>query len=80
MKVFTEINSGADLLNFEAWSGGAEVLKEIEDLGIEDDVFGYLDDLGEAFSETELNDILWFDEGIEDLIMNAQEDYEREHH
>lgn len=61
MRIITEINS---IANFEAWSGGADTLNKIIDLGYE--YIDMLDELaemtfGDECSETELNDWLWFD-------------------
>ena len=50
------------LLEFKAWSGGADRLKTIEGLGIDEEAEQYIiDNLGESVEDTTLNDFLWFE-------------------
>lgn len=62
------IKKEISLLEHNAWSGAINKLKQIEDLDIVDEATEYiLNYLGEEFSETDLNDFIWFemDEFIE---------------
>ena len=65
MKITKELN----LTEFDGWSGGADTLKEltIEEMDILQDTIEEM--YHEGLSETQLNDILWFeDEWIEEII------------
>lgn len=58
MKIYTEIR----LENFEAWSGGADTLCTLTHEQCET-LESILEDLyPDGMSETELNDLLWFDD------------------
>ena len=58
MTIKTETN----LRNFEAWSGAIETKKIILDAGLEEEFEWLIDELyPEGLTDTELNDILWFD-------------------
>lgn len=59
MKYYTE----CDLSNFEAWSGGADTLKVLNEKGDADNVGIMLEEIyGEEIpSATQINDTLWFD-------------------
>ena len=58
MKIISEKN----LRNFEAWSGAVETKKIILDAGLEEEFEILIDELyPEGLTDTELNDILWFD-------------------
>lgn len=62
------IKKEISLLEHNAWSGAISRMKQIEDLDIVDEATDYIIDcLGEEFSETDLNDFIWFemDEFIE---------------
>ena len=54
-----------NLADFEAWSGGADRLKEIIELDIVEDAQYYIESIFEydeqAITETDINDILWFE-------------------
>ena len=51
-----------DLSKFEAWSGAVETLDRIRDEGKTDELEAMLEELyPDGMSETELNDLLWFD-------------------
>ena len=58
MRIYTET-----LCNFEPWQGAIEPYQRIEDAGKLDDLAGQIDELFEdgTLSETELNDLLWFE-------------------
>ena len=51
------------LYDFEAWSGGADTLNRVIDNGKVEELENLLEELyPEGLSDTELNDILWFEE------------------
>lgn len=53
-----------NLADFEAWSGGADRLKEIIELDIVEEAQYYIESIFEdeqAITETDINDILWFE-------------------
>ena len=68
-----------DLSEFKAWSGGADTLEKIREFdlnhpGAMEDAQQYIEDcLGDEATETEINDMLWFDD---DAILNAIGYYE----
>ena len=64
------IRKELDLKNFRAWSGGADTLELIKEQGLIEDVEIYLEEVFpvEMPTEGELNDILWYDEYINDMI------------
>ena len=56
------IKTETNLRNFEAWSGAIETKKIILDAGLEEEFEILIDELyPEGLTDTELNDILWFD-------------------
>ena len=56
------IKTETNLRNFEAWSGAIETKKIILDAGLEEEFEILIDELyAEGLTDTELNDILWFD-------------------
>ena len=58
MKITREMN----LRNFKAWSGAKNTLNELIELGKCEELEEVLEDLyPEGMTETQLNDILWFD-------------------
>lgn len=65
MKITKELN----LSEFEGWSGGADTLKELtfDEMDILQEI---LEDIyPEGLTDTQLNDILWFeDEWISEMI------------
>lgn len=65
MKITKEL----DLSEFEAWSGGADTLEELT-LEEMDMLQNAIEDIYyDGLTETQLNDILWFeDEWIEEII------------
>ena len=59
MKITSEIS----LKNFKAWAGGKATLNKLIELDKCDELEFILDDLyPDGLTETELNDILWFDD------------------
>lgn len=65
------------LLNFKAWSGGADRLKKIEDLGIDEEAEQHIiDNLGETVEDITLNDFLWFN--MDDFIEEHEQRIEEE--
>ena len=55
------IKSEISLYDFQAWSGGKETLNNIIAEGKIDILEDLLNDCFEILTETQLNDILWFD-------------------
>ena len=59
MKITSEIS----LKNFKAWSGAKDTLNKLIELDKCDELEFILDDLyPDGLTETQLNDILWFDD------------------
>ena len=59
MKITSEIS----LKNFKAWSGAKDTLNKLIELDKCDELEFILDDLyPNGLTETELNDVLWFDD------------------
>ena len=51
-----------DLNNFEAWGGAKDTLARVQDHGMTEDLEALLEDLyPEGMTETQLNDLLWFE-------------------
>lgn len=68
-----------NLGDFEAWSGGADRLKEIIELDIVEYAQYYIESIFEdveAVTATDINDILWFeiDDLIEDYLIERAEE------
>lgn len=56
------VTNTISLLEFKAWSGGADRLKTIEELGIDEEAEQYIiDNLGESVEDITLNEFLWFE-------------------
>ena len=73
MKVITETN----LRGFNAWSGAVDTKNLIISLGLEEEFEMLIDELyPDGLSDTELNDILWFDSDwvLEDLGIKEEEE------
>ena len=71
------IKTETNLRNFEAWSGAIETKKIILDAGLEEEFEGLIEDLyPEGLTDTELNDILWFDSDwiLESLGVKEEEE------
>ena len=63
------IKTETNLRNFEAWAGAIDTKKIILDAGLEEEFEGLIEELyPEGLTDTELNDILWFDS---DWILEA---------
>ena len=62
-----------DLADFPAWSGAKDSLNEIIELGIEDEAEDYIKEMfyGETPTDTQINDLLWFD--MDDWIEEHRE-------
>jgi hypothetical protein len=57
------VNDNLSLRNFEAWSGAKDTKQLILDNGKESDFEFMLEDLyPDGMTDTQLNDILWFEE------------------
>ena len=70
-----------DLDRFEAWSGAVETLERIRDEGKTGELESMLEELyPDGMSETDLNDLLWFDSDTvyEWLGMKTDEELEQE--
>lgn len=75
-----------DLREFKAWSGGSDTLEKIREFdlthpGAMDVAQRYMEECfcGDAASETEINDMLWFEDGaILDAIGYCEEGEEDE--
>ena len=76
MKVFTEIS----LNEFPAWSGAIDTKDRIIGQGLESDFESLIEELyPDGIDETQLNDILWFeDEFLMDSIGLKYEDEDEE--
>lgn len=78
MKVTYEFS----LAEFEAWNGGADTLRKIEEFnlthpGAMEQAEQYIEEcLGDEATETEINDMLWFndDEILEAINYSNEED------
>ena len=58
-----KITSELSLKNFKAWSGAKDTLNKLIELDKCDELEFILDDLyPDGLTETQLNDILWFDD------------------
>ena len=58
-----KITSEMSLKNFKAWSGAKDTLNKLIELDKCDELEFILDDLyPDGITETQLNDILWFDD------------------
>ena len=58
MRIYSETS----LENFEAWSGAIDTLGRVREAGKCDELESILEDLyPDGMSETELNDLLWFE-------------------
>ena len=58
MRIYSETS----LENFEAWSGAVNTLDRVREAGKCDELETILEDLyPDGMSETELNDLLWFE-------------------
>ena len=73
------IKTETNLRNFEAWSGAVDTKKLILDAGLEEEFEGLIEELyPDGLTDTELNDILWFDSDwiLENLGIKEEEEEE----
>ena len=78
MKTF---NENTTLVNFDAWSGAVDTKERIIQEGKADEFDNLIDELyPDGLSETQLNDILWFEEDwlFEMLGISDEEEEENE--
>lgn len=77
MKLF---NENATLVNFDAWSGAVHTKQTIIESGKSEEFDSLIEELyPDGLSETQLNDILWFeDEWIFEQLGMAEEEEEEE--
>ena len=71
------IKTETNLRNFETWSGAIETKNLILDAGLEEEFEGLIEELyPNGLSDTELNDILWFDADwiLENLGIKEEEE------
>ena len=71
------IKTEKNLRNFEAWSGAIETKNLILDAGLEEEFEGLIEELyPNGLTDTELNDILWFDSDwiLENLGIKEEEE------
>ena len=76
MRIYSETS----LENFEAWSGAVNTLDRVREAGKCDELESILEDLyPDGMSETELNDLLWFEpETVYDWLGIEEEEEEEE--
>ena len=70
------IKTETNLRNFKAWSGAVDTKKIILDVGLEEEFEMLIDELyPDGLTDTELNDLLWFDSGwiLENLGIKEEE-------
>ena len=78
MKTF---NENTTLVNFDAWSGAVDTKERIMQEGKADEFDNLIEELyPDGLSETQLNDILWFEEDwiFEMLDISDEEEDEEE--
>ena len=57
-----KVQQEIDLVEFKAWSGGKDRLEKIIDYDMVDEATDYIMAvLGDTFTDTQLNDFLWFE-------------------
>ena len=70
------IKTETNLRNFKAWSGATKTKNLILDAGLEEEFEMLIDELyPEGLTDTELNDLLWFDSDwiLENLGIKEEE-------
>lgn len=71
MKIYYE----TDIQSFSPWCGGTYNYKRLEQAGKLDEFQMYIEDLyPEGIDETQLNDILWFEDEFINEILGESED------
>ena len=74
-----KITSEMSLRNFEAWSGAKDTLNKLIELDKCEELEAVLEDIyPEGMTETQLNDILWFDDEWIYETLGIEEDEEEE--
>ena len=74
-----KISREMDLRNFEAWSGAKDTLNKLIELDKCEELEAVLEDIyPDGISETQLNDILWFDDEWIFETLGIEEDEEEE--
>ena len=69
-----KITSEMSLRNFKAWSGAANTLNKLIELDKCEDLEFILEDLyPDGITETQLNDLLWFDDEMIYEILGIEE-------
>ena len=75
MKIYSEIS----LKNFEAWSGAVDTLNRVREAGKCDELESIIEELyPDGMSETELNDLLWFESETVFEWLGIEEEEEEE--
>lgn len=77
MRIYKELS----LENFEAWSGAVDTLEKIKEAGKCEELEFLLEELyPDGLDETQLNDLLWFDDEqvLEWLGISEEEEDEEE--
>ena len=76
MKIYKELN----LETFEAWSGAVDTLEKVKEEGKCEELEYLLEELyPDGMSETQLNDLLWFDsEQVYEWLGIKEEEEEEE--
>ena len=75
MRIYNETS----LENFEAWSGAVDTLDRVREAGKCDELESILEDLyPDGMSETELNDLLWFEPETVYKWLGIEEEEEEE--
>ena len=75
------INENQTLRNFDAWSGAVDTKQTILDNGMEQDFEQLIEELyPDGLTDTQLNDLLWFDSEFifDSLGINEEEEEEAE--
>lgn len=67
-----KVQQEISLTEFKAWSGGKDRLEKIIEYDMVDEATDYIMEvLGDTFTETELNDFLWFE--MDELLEEIEE-------
>ena len=75
MRIYSETS----LESFEAWSGAVDTLDRVREAGKCDELESILEDLyPDGMSETELNDLLWFEPETVFKWLGIEEEEEEE--
>lgn len=72
-----KVHSDISVLNFNAWSGAVDTQKRIIDEGLCDEFDSLIEELyPDGLTDTQLNDILWFEEEwiFESLGIQSEEE------